>query len=212
VRPQPLAAGLASQSRRSTPEHRRQFAPRAILHVAQHEHLGERPRQTVEFGIEDRFDVVGHGFGVGFARRHAALVFVPPRRSLQRFPRGAEGHAVQPRTDRRRRMDRGGPLGQHEERGLESVVGVRGIAEHAAAHAEHHAAVPTHEFGEDVVVAAANVLLQQVAVGRSFESVPGELRNQPRHRVLGHDTDYGRPHGIRSWKKNTTTSPTRKRE
>ncbi|MFO0801604.1 MAG: hypothetical protein U0791_00585 [Gemmataceae bacterium] len=95
---------------------------------------------------------------------------------------------MQPRSDSGRGLNRGRSLGENQECGLECVVRIGGVAKHAATHAENHAAVSSHEFGERIFIPAANVPLQQVAVGRSFESVPGELRDQPRHRVLSHDT------------------------
>ncbi|MFO0801603.1 MAG: hypothetical protein U0791_00580 [Gemmataceae bacterium] len=82
----PGAAQAAGDRAFRKAEQCRHLATRAVLHVAQHEHLGEGPRQAVEFGIEDRADVVGHWFGTGFARQNAALVFVPPGRTLQGFP------------------------------------------------------------------------------------------------------------------------------
>ena len=57
-------------------------------------------------------------------------------------PQGqAEGDLEQPAGHRLRVADRAGLPGQHQEGGLEGVLGVLVVVQHAAADAQHHRAV-----------------------------------------------------------------------
>jgi hypothetical protein len=55
---------------------------------------------------------------------------------------------VEPGGDLLAAHDRGGLPRQDQERGLEGVLGVVGIAEDASAGAQHHRPVPAHQLGE----------------------------------------------------------------
>ena len=55
---------------------------------------------------------------------------------------------MQPGTQPLGLPQRIGLAGQHEERRLESVLGVVGIAEHSLTDAQHHRPMPRHQRGE----------------------------------------------------------------
>jgi hypothetical protein len=79
--------------------------------------------------------------------------------------RDAGGDAVEPGGQRRPVADRRRPAEQDEERGLEGVVGVGGVAEHPPADAEHHRPVPADEHLERGPVAGGEEPAQQLRVG-----------------------------------------------
>jgi hypothetical protein len=80
------------------------------------------------------------------------------------FAGDAPGDAVQPAADGSPPANGGGPAGQHEERGLEGVLGVVRVGHQAAAHAQHHRPVPLHEQGERRLLAAVAEPLEQLPV------------------------------------------------
>src|SRR6516165_10382744 len=85
----------------------------------------------------------------------ACLTFVALRsRACRRAAAGrAPGHAVQPARQRRVPADRGGVAGQHEEGGLEGVLRVLVVAQHAAADAHDEGTVAPYQRGEGGLVA-----------------------------------------------------------
>jgi hypothetical protein len=64
---------------------------------------------------------------------------------------------------------------EHQERGLERVLGVLCVGESAPAHPPHRRPVPAHEFGERRLVAGGAEAVQQRPVG--FVAERGELVN-----------------------------------
>src|SRR5262249_46778197 len=103
-----------------------------------------------------RFEV---GLRVPPARR-PPLAGLPPGRRPPRVAGRAPGHAVQPAGQRRVPADRGGVAGQHEEGGLEGVLRVLVVAQHAAADAHDQGAVAPHQRGESGLVAGGAEALQ----------------------------------------------------
>jgi len=77
-------------------------------------------------------------------------------RSRRRVPGAAGGDAVQPRGQRLAAADGRGLPREDEERRLEGVVRVVGVASEAAADGEHGRAVAADELGERGVVAAGD--------------------------------------------------------
>jgi hypothetical protein len=65
--------------------------------------------------------------------------------------------------------DGGGVASKHQEGGLESVLGVLLVTQHAPAHPQHHPAVARHQRGERSLVAPGREVVQELAVG----SLPG---------------------------------------
>jgi hypothetical protein len=59
---------------------------------------------------------------------------------------------------------RAGVAQKDEERGLEGVVGVRGVAQETPAHPEHAWPVPLHQEGERRVLAAPAEAVEQLGV------------------------------------------------
>ena len=57
------------------------------------------------------------------------------------------------------------PPEQHQERGLEGVVGVGAVTQQPAADAQHHRPVPADDGGERLLVAVAGEQVEQLAVG-----------------------------------------------
>src|SRR5204863_3456856 len=99
-------------------------------------------------------------------RRRMGFALLPPGLLGPRQERCPIGDAVQPTPYRRRLADRRRFAGQDEKGGLESVFGVRLVAEHTTAHLEHHRTVPAKEGMEGVRVAALAELPKEIAVGR----------------------------------------------
>ena len=92
-----------------------------------------------------------------------------------RLPRRADRDAVEPGAQPVGVADRQGLAGQHEEDGLEGVLGVVVVAQELSADAQHHRPVPRHERGERRIpgrVAAGGEPLHQLPVGQSPATEP----------------------------------------
>ena len=83
-----------------------------------------------------------------------------------RVPGDAPGHAVEPARQRRSAADGGSVAGQHEEGGLEGILRVLMVVQHAPADAHDQGAVAAHQRGEGGLVAGGAEAVQQVGVGR----------------------------------------------
>jgi hypothetical protein len=111
--------------------------------------------QFVEFGVAGRWAV---------GRRGRVLGRPPPRGGRTLLGHDPVRDAVEPPAD--------GPTGRHpevapgegHERGLEGVVGVRGVAEGPAAHAPDQFGMPADEGGERAVVVLGGERPDQVGV------------------------------------------------
>src|SRR5262249_31971038 len=73
-------------------------------------------------------------------------------------------HLVQPAAQGAAVADGTSLSRQHEEGGLEGVLGVVAVAEQPAADAEHHRAVPLHQPAEGQFVALSEEPVEQLAV------------------------------------------------
>ena len=71
---------------------------------------------------------------------------------------------MQPVPTTAREASAAGPADQHQERGLEGVVGVVRVAQDAPADAQHHGSVPAHEDGKGGLVMPGQETLEQLAV------------------------------------------------
>src|SRR5262249_34965454 len=80
--------------------------------------------------------------------------------------RGAVGRAIEPIADQLLPPDGRGLADEHQKRGLEGVVGVVGIAEDAATHAQDHRPMPADQGRERALVPPRNEALQQLAVAQ----------------------------------------------
>ncbi len=65
--------------------------------------------------------------------------------------------------------------GQHEKRGLESVLGVLLMPQHAAADVQHHRPVAANEGGEGDFIAAVGESVQQLFVALLVAALQGQL-------------------------------------
>ncbi len=81
---------------------------------------------------------------------------------------------------------------EDEKSGLKGVVGVVGVLEDAAADAQDHRAVPTHQLGEGGVVAAQQEKVEEIPVGeaggaalgrRGADSLNDPVQSHRRHAV-----------------------------
>ena len=70
--------------------------------------------------------------------------------------------------------DRPGPLHHHQEGGLEGILGVIGIAEDAAADAQHHRPVPRHQRLEGAGISLFDEAVKELRVGQPRDDAPGE--------------------------------------
>src|SRR5581483_1864202 len=83
-----------------------------------------------------------------------------------RLERGPISDAMQPAPDRCGVADGRGLAGQNEEGGLECVLRVRLVTEYAAAHVEHHRAVPAEEGMESGRFSSLAEPPEEIPVGR----------------------------------------------
>ena len=79
----------------------------------------------------------------------------------QRFPRRAAGHAVEPAAHERAVAQARGLAREDEEGGLEGVLRILLVAEHAPAEVEDHRPVPPHQGRESRVAARRNERLHE---------------------------------------------------
>ncbi len=123
--------------------------------------------QAAQLLIQERQQVVPPfvrpGFGLGHLRH--LLLSGPPPASHRPGPHGClVRHGIQPVGDHLPTGDRRGLAGEHEERGLERVLGIVGVAEDASADTPDHGAV-THDEGlERRLVAVGGEPLEELAI------------------------------------------------
>ena len=101
-----------------------------------------------------------------------------PRR-LRSCSHGNPGrHTMQPGPEPTRVADRASLLDQDQERRLERVLGVVGVAQHAPADVQHERPVPGDQGGERGLVPAGEELAQQGGVARPVRFGPGAARKR----------------------------------
>ena len=74
------------------------------------------------------------------------------------------GNVVEPGTDRLSPVNLPGLLRQHQEAGLESILGVGIVAEHAPAHAHHHRPMAADQRRECLLVTTVREAIQQLPI------------------------------------------------
>ena len=162
----------------------RRLAARLPLEVAQHERGAVTLREPSQLLVEEWEHVVPRagswGRRVGLCQVRFARA--PPACGCAGLARGAAGDAVEPVAEQVRAVDRRGPADEHEERGLEGVLGVG--AGDAAAHAPHHRRVPAHEGVERYGVGPGAVGGEQLLVGR--RGVARHAAPEPADDLVGH--------------------------
>ena len=109
---------------------------------------------------------------------------------------GAKGQAVrdcvQPVPQWLAAVKRRGFAHQDEECGLEDILGGLSVVQHAAANAQDHRSVPSHQRLEGQLVALGRVTLEQLPFGQASETPPlqepfdlllNDAIGLPRHRT-----------------------------
>src|SRR5207249_4128667 len=76
------------------------------------------------------------------------------------------GHLVQPAGEGRLLADSGSLAGQHQEGGLESVLGIMPMTQLAAADIPDHRPVPLYQLGKGGFVTAGGKAFEKLAVGQ----------------------------------------------
>jgi hypothetical protein len=137
------------------------------LKVAQDDGDAVLLRQLIHLLVKDRLPVAQ----VDAVRRrrlshvgHLSFVGLPSCGGDFDGPGDVEGHAVQPGGQRLLLANRAGLARKHEERRLESVLGVRPLAQRPAADREHQRAMPLQERREGVLIPLGDELLKQGGV------------------------------------------------
>jgi hypothetical protein len=197
---QPVAQQLA---RPGQPAARRRLAPLEVvggllighlLEVAEHDRPAEPVGEPVDLLVDRRGGIVVTGAGgdriPGTLGRAAFLVAATGgvRPELERDP---PRHAMQPAADGALDPDRSGLARQQEEGGLEGVVGIVGVVEHAAADGQDHRPMPTDQRLEGQLIAVGHVTFQQPGVGLARQGpLAEEAADRPQGAVAlhaGHD-------------------------
>jgi hypothetical protein len=125
--------------------------------------LQQDAAQLAQAQVEDR---IGNRLPVGFS-------FAGPAAGGAGlcFNSDVVGDPIQPATDRLVLLNRTGLLCQDQEGGLEGVLGVMQVTQHASTHSQHHRAVTPQESRKGIPIAVAGEALQQLAVGVLFVGV-----------------------------------------
>ncbi len=129
---------------------------RLPFQFAEHDRHSIFVRQPIEFTVEH-----GEQLGAGLARfgravrqfGHRPLLFASSQHAGSRLQGSAKRHAVEPVPQQVAVRDRSPPH-QDQKRCLERIVGIGGIPEDAAAHAQDHRPMPPHQRFERGIVAA----------------------------------------------------------
>jgi hypothetical protein len=185
---QPPAQGVpaARQPRLERPRVPAQAARRLVLRepfeVTEQQRHPLRLREPRQFLVEQAAqlapgDVLGRVGGV-YTRAGDVRRGPPTLAPGQGLARQAVGDAVQPAADRLAASDRRGLARQDQEGGLEGVLGIVGVAEDAAADAEHHRPVAADEGLERRFVARHGEALEQVGVAGVGGAPPPYQRAQ----------------------------------
>ena len=107
------------------------------------------------------------------------------------------GDLTQPAAEGLPAPDRSGLADQDQERGLESVLHVIGVAEHDAAGAQHLRTVPPDQGRKRRLIPPREEPIQELAVGETGQRPLGQqavhLPQRTAHPCPGHDRSLPRP-------------------
>jgi len=140
---QALAHGTGRPAKRLS-----RFEVSLAFQVAEHQRRPVLLRQVQQLLIQERAQLIDRLFRMNFGLRHGSeppFVRMPPGRAGAGLLRQAIRHAEQPAPKRRLLANRGCLASQHQEYGLEDVLGVLVVAEHAPANGQHQRPVPAHQ-------------------------------------------------------------------
>ena len=175
----------ACQSALDRPERPAQLLRRLLLsqalQAAEHDRRAVVPGESGELFMDHRAEVIpgtfGHDLRPRLARLH--LVRATPYGGRPGGGRDVVRHAVEPGGQRIPPPDRSRLAGQDEEGGLEGVLGVVHVTEHAPADAEDHRPVSFHQRGEGQLgglAVAGREPVEQLPVGQPADRPRGEQR------------------------------------
>jgi hypothetical protein len=162
------------------------FLAGLALQTAEHDRVAVAVAEAGQFLVEDRAEVVPAGRGRRVGLAHVSrLSFAHQAADLlrSRLPRHPDGRAVEPPGHRPDAGQVGGAAGEHDEHGLEGVVGVGRVAERPPARAPHHRPVPGEQHRERRLAPGGRERAEQLAV----RNVRGEAVAQ----VSGHGRRIG---------------------
>ena len=122
------------------------LAARFSAEVAEHDCGSQAIGKPGEFLINDTAKLGKFRLRDGFTRGgivHCPRHFAPPTsgRGELRLVRGPHGHAVEPVTDEAWRLNGFGLANQHQEDGLERILGIVPVREQPPADSEHNGSV-----------------------------------------------------------------------
>jgi hypothetical protein len=179
--------------------------------MAEHDGLAVLLGEPVQLLVEDRPEVEPRPLGQIGRRVVDQPPFppVPPRRGPPSLERHPMGDAVEPGGQQLALADRVGLLDQDQERGLECVLDVAGVAEQPPGDPEDHRPVPAHqglEGGLGRLGASGGEPFEQLAVGhrrgRAVAEQPVDLTDRvprlpARHRLCLLKPSFHRPRPTR---------------
>ncbi len=133
----------------------RRLVGRESLEVAEHDRQAERPRQAIDLAVQglgllalDRLLGLDGGTRLRPADGAFFLGLAASSEPCAGLARRPQRHTVEPGAEQVRIADRPSLLGQHEEDGLEGVLGMLVVAQELPADAQHHRPVAGHDRGE----------------------------------------------------------------
>jgi hypothetical protein len=154
--------------------------------------------QAVDLGIDCRTQLPPAHLGqrVGRHRRPVVAHWHHRTGSLSQPEGGSQGHPVEPRGEAAVTADGPGGTGQGEKGGLEYVVGVRGVAHHAACRSEYQARVSANQSSKGGLVAVGDEPGEQGPIRLGVGFGPGEQMTDAVNwvpAVQSHDSLWRRP-------------------
>ena len=148
---------------------------RLAFEVTQHQGSAVPLGQSLEFLLQGDDQLArGRGVALGTGPASGGLRFAlqPPGLVGADAKGQAVRDGVQPVPQRLAAVKRRGLAHQDEECGLEGILGGLIVVQHAAADAEDHRSVPSHQRLEGQLVALGRVTLEQLPLGQTGETPP----------------------------------------
>ncbi len=168
---------------------------RQAAEVAGEDRQTIRLGQAVDLGVDRRAEVeaVGLGLGPAFTCWIFGLAIPTPRRLVLRPAGDPARDRVEPASEKVAAAEGLGLADEHEERGLERVVDVVGVAEHGPADRKDHGAVPGDDRLEGRAVAAGDEAVEELALAQAGDG-PGPEQAAD---LVARDRELTAGHGVR---------------
>jgi hypothetical protein len=121
----------------------------APLEIAQHQGRAVAFGKPLDLRVEDQPQLVA-GLDAALRCRHRRTLFMPPSAGGGRASarRGPEGHLMEPGTERVAHPETRGFLDQDQKSGLEGILRVVRVGQHAPADPQDHRSVPLEQDRE----------------------------------------------------------------